>query len=450
MTFAFATNPRRRVHIVAAAGLDAALSALPDAHAELARLSGFKAETGQRVSFPDGDVLYGAGAAKTPFAAGDLAMALPEDDYALANTPEGWDPTLTAIAIGLGSYAFNRYRKPKRNPARIAAPEGADAAEALRVVAGVSLTRDLINTPAEDMGPSALEAAVRGLAEAHGASARAVVGEDLISENYPMIHAVGRAAADAPRLIELEWGDPAHPRLALVGKGVCFDSGGLDLKPAEYMRLMKKDMGGAASVLGLASMIMDAGLKVRLHVLIPAVENAVSGDAFRPGDILNSRKGLTVEIDNTDAEGRLVLADALTRACEDKPELVIDMATLTGAARIAMGPSVSPVFTAADDLAAAVQAAGEQVDDPVWRLPLVEEYDRQLDGDISDLVNTGDGPMAGCITAALFLQRFVEAPAWMHCDVFGWTPKARPGRPKGGELLAGRALYQALKQRFPA
>jgi len=450
MTFAFATDARRTAHPVPAAALDSVLAALPDGDAELVRLSGFKAKTGDRVTLPGGDVLYGVGAAKSPFSLGDLAMALPEDVFGMGVLPDGWDPTQTAIAVGLGSYQFTRYKAAKRAPARFTPPAGADAGEALRVIRGVMLTRDLINTPAEDMGPSALEQAVRALAEACGAQIRSIVGDALLEQNYPMIHAVGRAAADAPRLIELEWGDPAHPRVALVGKGVCFDSGGLDLKAAEYMRLMKKDMGGAASVLGLASMIMDAGLPVRLHVLIPAVENAVSSNAFRPGDILASRKGLTVEIDNTDAEGRLVLGDALVRACEDDPELIIDMATLTGAARIALGPGVAPVFTDDDALAEAVSRAGAAVDDPVWRMPLVDAYDEQLDGSISDLVNAGDGPMAGAITAALFLRRFVDRRAWMHCDVFGWTPKPRPGRPKGGELLAGRALYEMLKTRYPA
>ena len=448
--FAPADAQARPVRILAAQGLDAALEPMAqDVRAHVAA-AGFRAAAGQVLVLPGGaGALVGAGKAQSVFDAAGAAMALPQGDWRVEALPRGWDRTQAAIALALGGYQFTRYKTPQRAPARFVPPSGADIGEAERVVRGVTLTRDLVNTPACAMLPSHLEQAARALAERHGAQVSAVVGEALLDENYPMIHAVGRASADAPRLIELEWGDPAHPRLALVGKGVCFDSGGLDIKASEHMRLMKKDMGGAASVLGVASMIMEAQMPVRLHVLIPAVENAISGSAFRPGDILASRKGLTVEIGNTDAEGRLVLADAITKAIEAEPELLIDMATLTGAARIALGPELAPVYTTDEALAASLHAAGATVEDPIWRMPLWDGYDAQMDGEISDLSSTGDGRMAGSITAALFLRRFAgDAKAWAHFDIFAWNPKARPGRPKGGELLGGRALYEALKQRY--
>ncbi|MCC5996719.1 MAG: leucyl aminopeptidase family protein, partial [Oceanicaulis sp.] len=394
------------------------------------------------------DALVGAGAGRSPFEAAGAALALPEGAWRFEALPEGWDPTVCATAFALGGYQFTRYKSPRRAPARLAPPEGADRAEALRVAAGAILTRDLINTPAGDMLPGDLEAAVRGLAARFGAEVTVITGDALLEENYPLIHAVGRASTDAPRLIELHWGEDKHPRLALVGKGVCFDSGGLNIKPGDGMLYMKKDMGGAASVMGVASMIMDARLPVRLHVLIPAVENAISGNAFRPGDILSSRKGLTVEIGNTDAEGRLVLADALTRAIEFDPDLVVDMATLTGAARIALGPELAPLYTDDSAVRDGVIAAGHAVDDPVWPMPLWDGYDTLLDSPIADISNTG-GKLAGSVTAALFLRRFArEARAWAHFDIFGWNPSARPGRPQGGELLGGRALWRYLKQRY--
>ncbi|AZU03259.1 leucyl aminopeptidase PepB, putative [Glycocaulis alkaliphilus] len=453
MSFAFAdaADTARTVHLTARADLDSVLSGVGEEAAGHARAAGFSGKLGEMVVLPgDGDALYGVGDALTPFDAGNAALSLPEGDWRIGGMPRNWDPTVLATALGLGSYQFTRYRAAPRAPARFHLPAGADEADALRIIAGVTVCRDLINTPAGDMLPSHLEDAARTIAKPFGAKVTSIVGDDLLKQNYPMIHAVGRASTDAPRLIELLWGDPSHPRVALVGKGVCFDSGGLNIKGGSNMLLMKKDMGGAANVLGLATMIMDAGLPVHLQVLVPAVENAISGNAFRPGDVLPSRKGLTVEIGNTDAEGRLVLGDALTRACEDKPDLVIDMATLTGAARIALGPELAPVYTDDDALAADIAAAASQVDDPVWRMPLWSGYDSQLEGDISDLSNTGSGPMAGSITAALFLRRFVDTKAWVHLDIYGWNPKARPGRPLGGEMLAGRALYEALKARYGA
>ncbi|WP_270375120.1 leucyl aminopeptidase family protein [Marinicauda sp. Alg238-R41] len=445
-TFAPENGDARTARIVPAAELESLRAKIGHVNR-----TAFQADPGECLVLPDGpvDALIGAGPANGPFDIASAAMSLPEGDWRLEALPEDWDPTQTQIALALGGYAFTRYRTPPRKPARFAPIQGADMADAARIVAGAFLTRDLVNTPAADMLPTQLEAAARTLAEAHGASVSVVTGDDLLTQNYPMIHAVGRASTDAPRLIEMEWGDPAHPRVALVGKGVCFDSGGLDVKGATGMRLMKKDMGGAANVLGLASIIMDAGLPVRLHVLIPAVENAIAGNAFRPGDVLASRKGLSVEIGNTDAEGRLVLADAITRACESDPDLLIDMATLTGAARVALGPEVMPYYTDDDALSDGVMAAARLVDDPLWRMPLWDGYDSWMDGEISDLNNAAEGGFAGSITAALFLRRFArDAKAWMHFDIFAWNPKSRPGHPAGGEMMGARALYDFLKRRY--
>ena len=449
--FADASASGRLARVVTTDTLADVLAGLPDAARAHAADCGFEAGPSQVVMLPSGsgaDALVGAGVGLSPFDAAGAALTLPEGDWRFETLPDAWDPTVFASAFALGGYQFTRYKAPRRAAARLILPAGADRAEASRVARGTMLTRDLINTPAGDMLPSHLEAAVRGLAARRGAQVSVITGDDLIKESYPLIHAVGRASTDAPRLIELHWGEESHPRLALVGKGVCFDSGGLNIKPGDGMLLMKKDMGGAASVMGVASMIMDARLPVRLHVLIPAVENAISGNAFRPGDVLRSRKGLTVEIGNTDAEGRLVLADALTRAIEFDPDLVVDMATLTGAARIALGPELAPLYT--DDAAVrdGVVAAGQAVDDPVWPMPLWDGYDAQLDSPIADLSNTG-GKLAGSVTAALFLRRFArEARAWAHFDIYGWNPSARPGRPAGGELLGGRALWHFLQQRY--
>jgi leucyl aminopeptidase len=442
----------RTARLVTAAGLNDALARLPDAARRHAEASGFEGGPSQVVILPVGagvDALVGAGRGSSAFEFAGAAMALPEGGWALEDLPEGIDPTEAAIAFLLGSYQFTRYKSPRRAPATLVAPEDCNVEEAARVARGVRLTRDLVNTPAGDMLPSNLEAVIRDMGEVHGASVTSIVGDDLLAQNYPMIHAVGRAADDAPRLIELEWGDESHPRLALVGKGVCFDSGGLDIKPANGMLLMKKDMGGAANVLGLAEMIMSANLPVRLHVLIPAVENAISGNAFRPGDILKSRKGLTVEIGNTDAEGRLVLADAITKAAESDPDLLIDMATLTGAARVALGPELAPVYTAVEGLAEALQAEGKACDDLIWPMPLHDGYDAWMESEIADLSNTSSAPFAGSVTAALFLRRFAnDAKAWAHFDIFAWNPSSRPGKPAGGEMLGARALYRVLKQRY--
>ncbi|MEO5937796.1 MAG: leucyl aminopeptidase family protein [Sphingomonas sp.] len=373
---------------------------------------------------------------------------LPEGTYRLKPGEVG------AAGLGwlLAQYRFERYVKPDKDggPRILLTDDPAGIDETVRQAAATALVRDLVNTGSSDMGPAELEAETEKLAKQHHATIHVTRG-DALHKGYPMIDAVGRAAAKhrAPRLIELEWGNPKHPRIAVIGKGVCFDSGGLDIKPASGMRLMKKDMGGAAHALALASLIMGAGLKVRLHLLIPAVENAISADAFRPGDVLATRKGLTVENTNTDAEGRLVLGDALTKAGEDKPQLVIDFATLTGAARVALGPDLPATFVNDETLASELLAAGTAVQDPLWRLPLWDGYDEYLKSDIADLINAPDNGYAGAVTAALFLRRFVpEGTPWVHLDTFAWRPTTKNGRPKGGEAYGVRAAWTMLKGRF--
>ncbi|MGJ5092437.1 leucyl aminopeptidase family protein [Bradyrhizobium oligotrophicum] len=381
------------------------------------------------------------------FRPGALPGLLPAGTYRFANAPH--DARLAALAFALGSYRFGRYRKAETPEVRLVPPDGVDAAELSRLADAATLARDLVNTPSNDMGPEELEAAAKQVADRFGARFTSIVGDDLLQQNHPLIHAVGRASTRAPRLIELVWGDASHPKVTLVGKGVCFDTGGLDLKPSSSMLLMKKDMGGAANVLALAQMVMDAGLKLHLRVLIPAVENAVAGNAFRPMDVFPSRKGITVEIGNTDAEGRLVLADALALADEDKPDLLIDMGTLTGAARVALGPELPPFYTNDEALAADVARCAEAENDPLWRMPLWAPYDSWLDSKVATINNAPSGGFAGSITCALFLQRFVErARSWLHLDIFAWTPSAKPGRPEGGECQAARALYKLLSERY--
>lgn len=384
--------------------------------------------------------------------AGKLSSLLPAGDWHIENfeADGASDAHLAALSFLMGGYQFNRYRQASsKGVVRLALPEGADLAEINRIVAAVTLTRDLINTPTNDMGPEALEQALRDLGQTHGAKVNATIGEALLANNFPMIHAVGRAGAQAPRLLDLIWGNESDPKVTLVGKGVCFDTGGLDIKTPAGMLLMKKDMGGAANVMGLAAMIMAAKLPVRLRVLIPAVENAIAGNAFRPGDVLISRKGLSVEIGNTDAEGRLVLADALALADEEKPDLLIDMATLTGAARVALGPDLPPFYTHDEALAAAVAKSAYQVADPVWRMPLWEPYEKKLASRIADINNVTTDGFAGSVTAALFLSRFVEySPQWAHFDIYGWTPVEKPEAPFGGAAQAIRTIYQMLLDRY--
>ena len=383
---------------------------------------------------------------RDPFLAGKLASIVPKGDYRFVNPPH--DPRLAALAFGLGAYRFTRYGK-SRTEVRLEPPKSNDIGDLSRIVEAVYLARDLINTPANDMGPDELAAAAQTLAARHGAEVCTIAGDDLQRQNFPLIHAVGRAAARAPCLIDLTWGDPASPRITLVGKGVCFDSGGLDVKPDSAMLLMKKDMGGAAAVLALAHLIMDRKLKVRLRVLVPAVENSISGAAMRPLDIYRARNGLRVEVGNTDAEGRLILADALALADEEAPDILIDIGTLTGAARVALGPDLPPFYTEDEALAADVARYGQAENDPLWRLPLWRPYDQMLDSKVADMNNIATGGFAGSIICALFLNRFVTAAkAWLHFDIYGWTPSARPGRPEGGECQAARALYALLVERY--
>lgn len=383
----------------------------------------------------------------SPLATGALARQLPEGMWLFNDTPDAAD--LATLGLVLGGYAFSRYRDNDTPKIHFTVPEGVDQAAVEWRAEAVFLVRDLINTPTSDMGPHELEEATRKLAAAHKAKVTVTTGDDLRKKNFPMIHAVGRASADAPRLIDLTWGRKDAPKVTLVGKGVCFDTGGLDIKPASGMLLMKKDMGGAANVLGLASMIMAGKLDVRLRVLIPAVENSIAGNAFRPGDVLTSRKGLTVEIGNTDAEGRLVLADALALADEEEPELLIDMATLTGAARVALGPDLPPFFTDDEELASELADASVRVADPLWRMPLWSPYDKKLSSKVADFNNVTPDGFAGAVTAALFLRRFVEkAKSWAHLDVFGWCPVEKPHCPVGGEAQGIRAIEDVLKRRF--
>ncbi|SDG65542.1 leucyl aminopeptidase family protein [Sulfitobacter delicatus] len=414
--------------------------------------SGFTGGLGQALVVPGAEgkpvvalAGYGNDAARRRgrFHLAGAAARLPKGDYKIeSGLPEDQSAT-EALGWLLAGYRFERYRDQIPMAAKLVAPEGIDAAHIAAVAQGEMLTRDLINTPASDMGPPDLEAAARKLAEQHGAKIDVTTGDALLENNLPMIHTVGRAADRAPRLIDMRWGD-AGPKLTLVGKGVCFDTGGLNLKPGASMGLMKKDMGGAAAVLGLAHMIMATGLAVQLRVLIPAVENSVSGNAFRPGDILTSRKGLTVEINNTDAEGRLVLADALALADEDAPDQIISMATLTGAARVAVGPDLAPYYSDESAFVSALETAANSAADPVWRMPFHDAYEALIEPGIADLDNAPKGGFAGSITAALFLRRFVTESKYAHFDIYGWQPSDAPARPKGGAGQGTRALLAAL------
>ena len=429
------------------------------AHAEARTRSwllatGFKAKahTFALIPSPEGtveQVLVGVKDASDVYALAHLPLSLPTGSYSISSHHDTLDPYAAALSWGLGSYQFDRYKTASRAPASlvIAASDGVSRAE--RTVASAKLIRDLVNTPTEDMGPLHLSNVGRDLATEFGASFREWVGDELLANNFPAIHAVGRASHRPPRLIELTWGDPSHPRVALVGKGVCFDTGGLDVKSADGMRWMKKDMGGGAHALGLARLIMAEKLPVYLHMLVPAVENAISGNAYRPGDVIATRKGLSVEIGNTDAEGRIVLADALALAAESKPAIIIDFATLTGAARVALGPELPATFCNAESWISDLISASEVTRDPLWRLPLWQPYNAMIEPVIADLVNTG-GPQAGAVTAALFLEHFIpKEQAWIHIDLFAWNPKSRPGRPEGGEAQTLRATLEMLRVRFP-
>ena len=439
-----------RLHLFRAGEWDDASGDLPAALRAQARAQGFKAGTGEMVILADSegeiaDVLFGLGDRPDALAAAALSAKLPAGDYEVAR--DGGQP-LANIAAGWadGAYRFDRYLKTKANPPRLVIGDGEDADALDREAEAISLLRDLINTPAQDMGPAGIETAIQTLAEEFSADLSVITGDDLLSENYPMVHAVGRAAAEAPRFMELSWGNDDHPELALVGKGVAFDTGGLNLKPGSGMQLMKKDMGGSAHVIALARLVMSSNLPVRLKLYVPAVENAIGRDAFRPSDILQTRKGLTVEIDNTDAEGRLILGDALARACESDPDLLVDFATLTGAARVALGPDLAPFYTDDGDLADAISAAGTVSGDPVWRMPLWDPYKSMLKSSVADLQNSG-GRFAGSITAAIFLKQFVDARRWVHLDVWGWR-EGKYGRPEGGAACGLRAIWAMLRTRY--
>ncbi|WP_424966459.1 leucyl aminopeptidase family protein [Dinoroseobacter sp. S375] len=446
--------PTRPIHVIEAADLDTWSAGRPEPERAWITAQGFKATLGTHLVLPNpdgtaGDVVAGYGSAsdraRMRFALGPLALSLPAGDYHFEGLTDPQALAEETLGWLLSGYRFTRYAGKAPTPSRLRPSPELDAARVLAMAEGEGLTRDLINTPSNDMGPDELEAAARRLADTHEATCEVTLDEDLLGANFPMIHAVGRASARRPRLIDLRWGTEG-PALTLVGKGVCFDTGGLNLKPGGSMALMKKDMGGSATVLGLAHMIMALGLPLRLRVLIPAVENAVSGTAFRPGDVLTSRKGLSVEINNTDAEGRLVLADALALADEEAPNLILSMATLTGAARVAVGPDLAPFYATAPEQAAALQEAAGRVADPVWQLPFHAPYEKMIEPGIADLDNAPAGGFAGSITAALFLRRFVEATPYIHFDIYGWQPSAAPARPKGGVGQGARAVLEALPE----
>ncbi len=445
------------IHRVDDKTLQAVLSGLPEAHRAWARAQGWEPRPGNVLGLPGSDgslaaVLAGVGGSEPFWTLASLPGRLPAGSYVFAGEPAGDEARSLALAWGIGQYAFRRYRKdPPSGPRRLAWPGGVDAAFVLSAVDADALVRDLVNTPSADMGPAELSQAAAELAGAHGAEFTETVGPDLLSGNFPAIHAVGRASERAPRLIDITWGEPGRPRVTLVGKGVCFDSGGLNIKAPPGMRNMKKDMGGAAQVLGLASMVMRACLPVRLRVLIPAVENAISGDAYRPGDVVPTRAGLTVEIGNTDAEGRMVLADALALADEESPEVLMDYATLTGAARVALGPDLPPVYSPDGDFAAALANAAAEEGDPLWPMPLWAPYDENLASPVADLNNIAPDGFAGSIYGGLFLKRFVKQSAcWAHLDVFAWNPRNRSGRAEGGMAQGVRAGFAWLAKRYAA
>ncbi|MFI4936668.1 MAG: leucyl aminopeptidase family protein [Caulobacterales bacterium] len=454
-----AKGPAIPIRFVRPGDLDSALAALAPALKRQAELAKFSGKAGQAVILVGEDgiaqALAGLGERDEggTMALRALPARLPAGLYAIE--PQAGDPPAddVALAWALGAYRFDRYRRKHGEPiAQLVAPAGTNLGEVRAVSHACALARDMINTPANDMGPRQIETIAREVAEAFGATIQVTTGDALLEANYPAVHAVGRAAVAerAPRMIELRWGAANAPLVAIVGKGVVFDSGGLDIKPSAGMRLMKKDMGGAAHALALGRMVMAANLPVRLAVLLPAVENAIAGDAMRPGDVLTSRKGLSIEVGNTDAEGRLILADALTRAAELEPDLTLDLATLTGAARAALGPELPPFYTDDEALAGAIAEAARAAEDPLWRMPLWAPYDAALDSDIADVKNDPDGwAQAGSVTAALFLKRFAPTSgAWAHFDIFAWNPRNRPGWPVGAEAQAIRALYRMLKLRY--
>ena len=452
--FASTGEPSVPILFVSAANFEATIENVDDRERMFVCAAGYEPKPGRYLAVPAADgklagILFGLENADEPvkdlFRPGQLSTLLPPGAYRFANAPH--DARLAALAFALGAYQFTRYRKAEARNARLVLPDGVDGDDLTRIIEAVTLARDLINTPSNDMGPAELEDAARTLAAQHGAAVEVTSGEALARE-FPLVHAVGAGSAREPRLIDLTWGKDSDPKVTLVGKGVCFDTGGLDIKPDTSMLNMKKDMAGGATALALAHMTMARQLKVRLRVIIPAVENSISGTAFRPRDIYKSRKGISVEIGNTDAEGRLILADALALADEDEPALLVDFATLTGAARVALGPDVPAAFTDDDALAAELARCAAAENDPLWRMPLWRPYEPMLDSKVADTNNVSTGGQGGAITAALFLRKFVGAKSWLHLDIFAWTPAAKPGRPEGAELQSARALYALLCARY--
>jgi len=443
----------RPLYLVNRDGLVAWRERQPQALVQWMLAHGYDASAGSQLSLPGGEgglagAVLGIGDPLDPFSYAHAPYAVPSGHWELSGEMDDATQRALQLGWGLGAYRYTRYRDPPRAPAQLVLASLDD--EVRDLLAACVRVRDLVNTPTEDMGPEQLEQVARGIAQQHGARFDSIVGDELLKQNFPSIHAVGRASHRAPRLLALRWGDAAHPHVALVGKGVCFDTGGLDIKAADGMRNMKKDMGGAAHALALAELVMARKLPLRITLLIPAVENAIGPDAFRPGEVVATRKGIHVEIDNTDAEGRVVLADALTYAGEQEPELLIDFATLTGAARVALGPDLPALYSNDDVLADDWLAAGQRVRDPLWRMPLWRPYLRYLTSNIADLANSGPSRMAGSITAALYLERFVPAQQkWAHVDVYSWNDSDRPGRPTGGEAQGLRAAFEMLKTRFP-
>ncbi len=452
--FATAGEPVVPILFVTAANFDKATEIIDDRERAFLRAAGYEPKPGRHLIVPASDgklagVLFGLENADEPakdlFRPGQLATLLPPSTYRFANAPH--DVRLATLAFVLGSYQFTRYRKAEPRQVKLVVPDGVDGDDLTRIAEGVALARDLINTPSNDMGPAELEDAARALAKQHGAGISVTSG-DALAREFPLVHAVGAGSPRAPRLIDITWGSVTDPKITLAGKGVCFDTGGLDIKNDTGMLNMKKDMAGAATALALAHMIMARKLRVRLRVIIPAVENSISGTSFRPRDIYTSRKGISVEIGNTDAEGRLILADALALADDDKPVLIADFATLTGAARVALGPELPPFFTDDDALASELAGHATAENDPLWRMPLWRPYEAMLDSKVADTNNVSTGGHGGAITAALFLRKFVTAKSWLHFDIFAWTPSARPGRPEGAELQSARALYALLCARY--
>jgi len=444
------------ITVVDRAAFQALAPGLPEATRQWLATVGFVGAADSHALLPGADgqlagVFAGVAHAAHPFALSHLPLALPEGVYKLDDAGLALHHEAAALSWELGGYRFDLYKPAKRAPATLALKAGVGAERGLALATAIAATRDLVNTPAEHMGPAELAGAAKALAKQYGARFKEVVGDALLKQNFPSIHAVGRASTRSPRLIELNWGNPKHPKLALVGKGVCFDSGGLDIKSADGMRQMKKDMGGAANALGLAGLIMAFKLPVQLQLLIPAVENAIAGNAYRPGDVIKTRKGLHIEIGNTDAEGRVVLSDALAYAAEGRPDLVIDLATLTGAARVALGAQLPALFAKHMDTARDLVDLGLKLDDPLWHMPLWAPYHAGIESSIGDIVNTGKSALAGAINAALFLEDFLPPQQdWLHIDLFAWNDTARPGRPVGGEAQTLRTLLTYLEQRYAA